>query len=114
MLAGKFREQSYLALRAYNRRSKQSVHGKRGLRVIRTRYSRVCHDKTTKLRRFRENSYQKVVSFKALKARNSLRNMQNTNQNLLNKSTCLKFLEKHLYKRYLMQSCFSYIRALFC
>lgn len=96
MLAGKFREQSCnnLALRAYNRRSKQSVYGKCGLRVIRTRYSRVCHDKTTKLRRFRENSLSKSRIVQSAESMEFSPKHAKYKPSRLNKSICLKFFIK--------------------
>lgn len=90
MLAGKFRQRSYLALRAYNRRSEQSVHGKRGLRVIGIRYNRPTIKQPSL--DLCENSYQEVVSLKALKIPSSVRNTQNSNQDSLNKFIYLKFL----------------------
>lgn len=39
MLAGEIPRAEFHGVRTYNRRSEQSVHGKRGLRVIRIRYS---------------------------------------------------------------------------
>lgn len=89
MLAGKFREQ-FPGMRAYYRRSEQSVRGKRGLRVIRARYSHV----TTKQPSLdpREIAIKKIVSLKARLFQNT--STLNPNQNHLNKSMCLKILRK--------------------